>query len=250
MKGPNTTSPNQLCKNHGETQSQLYEAQLRVTEIEETVSDIQGVNVVINETIKVQEQIIQNLQEDLGIQEDTKVVEIALEHNTENTCNKCDYIASKNIYMKSHMLKHNTGQKCNKCQKTFNSIKVLEDHIKTSHITKLLACTECDAKFMVEHALLQHTKAVHKNSTKNKCGNCRESFNNIKDLEEHIQKSHTTKLLACNKCNAKFMVENALSQHMLSVHKKSTTNKCEKCRESFDNRLRRTQAEVPCSKSI
>ena len=45
------------------------------------MSDIQGVNVVINKTLKVQEKMIENLREDLGTQEDMEVVEISIENN-------------------------------------------------------------------------------------------------------------------------------------------------------------------------
>ena len=54
--------------------AQLYGAQQRVADMEETVSDIQGVNVVINKTLKVQEKMIENLREDLGTQEDMKLL--------------------------------------------------------------------------------------------------------------------------------------------------------------------------------
>ena len=107
--------------------AQLYEAQQKVIDMEETVSDIQGVNVVIN--LKVQEKIIQNLREDFYIQE---VIEVTEETNKTNVepnestdisrkCKECDYVAAKNMYMKSHMLKHYKGHKCSKCQKIFNS---------------------------------------------------------------------------------------------------------------------------------
>ena len=65
--------------------------------MEETVSDIQGVNVVINETLKVQEKTIENLREDLCTQEDMEVVEISIENNAGNSCNKYDYVASKSV---------------------------------------------------------------------------------------------------------------------------------------------------------
>ena len=93
--------------------------------MEEAVSDIQGVNVVINETLKVQEKMIENLRKDLGTQEDMKVVEISTENNAGNSCNKYDYVASKSIYIKNHMLKHTRGHKCDKYQKTYNNSKVL-----------------------------------------------------------------------------------------------------------------------------
>ena len=68
---------NKLLKTVGEAQkAQLYEAQQRVADMEEIVSDVQGVNVVINEAPKVQEEIIENFREDLGTQEDMEVFEI------------------------------------------------------------------------------------------------------------------------------------------------------------------------------
>ena len=77
---------NELLKTIGESKAQLHEAQQRVADMEETVSDIQGVNVVIKETLKVQEKMIENLREDLGTQEDMEVVEISIENDGGNSC--------------------------------------------------------------------------------------------------------------------------------------------------------------------
>ena len=65
---------NELLKTVEEANAQLYEAQQRVADMEETVSDTQGVNVVINETLRVQEKMIENLREDLGTQEDMELL--------------------------------------------------------------------------------------------------------------------------------------------------------------------------------
>ena len=60
---------NNLWKTHIEINSQLYEVQGQVTDLEETVSDITGVNVVIAESLKVQQGQIQHLQEELEVLE-------------------------------------------------------------------------------------------------------------------------------------------------------------------------------------
>ena len=65
---------NELLKTVGEAKAQLYEAQQRVADMEEILSDVQGVNVVINEAPKVQEEIIENFREDLGTQEDMELL--------------------------------------------------------------------------------------------------------------------------------------------------------------------------------
>ena len=52
---------NDLWKLHIETKSQLYEVQGQVTELEDTVSDITGVNVVITDSLKVQQVQIKHL---------------------------------------------------------------------------------------------------------------------------------------------------------------------------------------------
>ena len=53
-----------------------------------------------------------------------------------------------------------------------------------------------------------------KHNTGHKCDKCQKTHNSSKVLEEHIQKTHITKLHECTKCGAKFMVEHALSQHI------------------------------------
>ena len=93
----------------GETKAQLYEAQQGVVDMEETVSDIQGVNMVINETLKVQEKMIENLREDLSNQEDIEVTEIGNTNNVESgeiesrSCKQCVYVAEKKrLHEKPH----------------------------------------------------------------------------------------------------------------------------------------------------
>ena len=174
-------------KELGEMRANLYEVQGQVTELEETISEITGENLVKSETIKVQANMIVKLQVDLGIQEeeeeetnDANVQEV--DHDEEATteeefqdenqeddlehrsCKQCDYVAAKVIFMKSHMLKHRGKFKCDKCRKIFNKKSELEEHLKKYHeaMGQLFQCIGCAAKFTAEHALKQHTKAVHK----------------------------------------------------------------------------------------
>ena len=78
-------------------------------------------------------------------------------------CPKCDFVPSRPVYMKSHMLiKHKEDQtECIKCKKTFQTKKDLNDHIQKTHTSNLHSCKHCEAKFMSAHALKQHTTAVH-----------------------------------------------------------------------------------------
>ena len=135
------TEFNNLWKTLGETTSQIYEVQGHVTDIKETVSNI-------TESLKVPTNMITNLSEDLGIQEEQE----------------CDYVAAMSIYMKSHVKKPTHRFTCDKCNKMFPDMKERVAHKKSSHVgtSKLYACTECDAKFTAVYAFQQHSKTAHK----------------------------------------------------------------------------------------
>ena len=127
-------------------------------------------------------------------------------------CPLCDFVPSRPVYMKSHMLiKHKGDQPvCLKCNKTFPTLKDMNDHIEKIHQRNMHLCNHCEAKFLVAHALKQHIKAVHKEAqrlpvghperaakqansqqsshTRFKCKNCQKGHTSGVMLDEHLTK--------------------------------------------------------------
>ena len=134
-------------------------------------------------------------------------------NSNSRSCSKCDYIASKPIHMKSHMLiKHKEAYiECTPCQKMFKTSNELQDHTRNGHNanSNLLLCTFCNAKFVAAHSLKQHTEALHKDVqklpvghaqlanrpnltqiTRFKCRQCGNGHSSGIELDEHLKQCH------------------------------------------------------------
>ena len=185
-----------IFKELGETKSTLYEVQFQLQESEETLAETMKEVMCLEEDNNDKAKIVDSLLadrstvdeyeedgEELGFwnaneetsstNEEPEVVEVQKTSNHtrsdsldsgQQQCPKCDFVPSRPIYMKSHMLiKHKEDQaECLKCKKKFPTKKDLNNHMNTKHNNNLHSCTYCEAKFLVAHALKQHTQAVHK----------------------------------------------------------------------------------------
>ena len=183
-------------KELAETKSTLYEVQFQLKECEETLAETMKEVICLEEDNNDKAKVVDNLlaerstvdqyeedgeeigfwnanEETTSVNEEPEVVEeermstrrrSASLDNGLQKCTICDFVPSRPIYMKSHMLiKHKEDQtKCLKCKKTFPTKKDLNEHIQKTHSSNMHSCNHCEAKFLVDHALKQHTKAVHK----------------------------------------------------------------------------------------
>ena len=93
----------------------------------------------------------------------------------------------------------------------------------------LVKCSFCESKFSEESALQRHIKLLH---LMKKCPICKESLETKKELEKHIDTSHEgLTAYHCLNCDAAFMKERNLKDHIAKVHegKPKTKHLCPHC---------------------
>lgn len=138
-------------------------------------------------------------------------------------CDICEKKFSNPDSLTSHLKLHLSKYKCNECEKTFLQSIDLYQH-KKCHNEKLYKCEICDYIFMDENSLTQH-KILH--TVPYKCNECKEVFDNIKNLDAHLLQHEKGQEYVNNSfCD---------NSSTLKQHIKTPTNvyKCEECNRSF-----------------
>ncbi|XP_064414606.1 zinc finger protein 423 isoform X5 [Latimeria chalumnae] len=130
---------------------------------------------------------------------------------------------------------------CPYCTKRdFNSLAVLEIHLKTIHADKPQqnhTCQVCLDSLPSLYNLNEHVRKVHKNSaypvlqftntSAFHCNYCSEMFADINSLQEHIRITHCipsavpqegNNAFFCNQCSMGFLTEASLTEHIQQTH--------------------------------
>ncbi|CAI9553832.1 unnamed protein product [Staurois parvus] len=130
---------------------------------------------------------------------------------------------------------------CPYCTKRdFNSLAVLEIHLKTIHVDKPQqshTCQICLDSLPTLYNLNEHVRKVHKNHaypmvqfsniTAFHCNYCPEMFADINSLQEHIRITHCgpnatphegNNAFFCNQCSMGFLTESSLTDHIQQAH--------------------------------
>ncbi|KXJ70577.1 hypothetical protein RP20_CCG023117 [Aedes albopictus] len=85
-------------------------------------------------------------------------------------------------------------QVCEKCMVTFESYKLLKDHIKETHANdpkqESLVCITCTRQFSRITILRNHILRVHLGKLPHKCKQCGESFAYAQQLAAHLKAAH------------------------------------------------------------
>ncbi|XP_066569569.1 zinc finger protein 423 [Amia ocellicauda] len=133
---------------------------------------------------------------------------------------------------------------CPYCSKRdFNSLAVLEIHLKTIHADKPQqshTCQLCLDSLPTLYNLNEHVRKAHRNSSAFPvlqfsnvsafhCNYCPEMFADINSLQEHIRVTHCLPGVAsttlegnhaffCNQCSMGFLTESSLTEHIQQTH--------------------------------
>ncbi|XP_065393191.1 zinc finger protein 423 isoform X1 [Macaca fascicularis] len=130
---------------------------------------------------------------------------------------------------------------CPYCSKRdFNSLAVLEIHLKTIHADKPQqshTCQICLDSMPTLYNLNEHVRKLHKNHaypmmqfgniSAFHCNYCPEMFADINSLQEHIRVSHCgpntnpsdgNNAFFCNQCSMGFLTESSLTEHIQQAH--------------------------------
>ncbi|XP_033897072.3 zinc finger protein 423 isoform X2 [Acipenser ruthenus] len=132
---------------------------------------------------------------------------------------------------------------CPYCSKRdFNSLAVLEIHLKTIHADKPQqshTCQICLDSLPTLYNLNEHVRKAHRTSnafpvlqfsnvSAFHCNYCPETFADINSLQEHIRVTHCIPSSAttlegnhaffCNQCSMGFLTESSLTEHIQQIH--------------------------------
>ncbi|KAK6480189.1 zinc finger protein 423 [Huso huso] len=136
-----------------------------------------------------------------------------------------------------------TTYSCPYCSKRdFNSLAVLEIHLKTIHADKPQqshTCQICLDSLPTLYNLNEHVRKAHRTSnafpvlqfsnvSAFHCNYCPETFADINSLQEHIRVTHCIPSSAttlegnhaffCNQCSMGFLTESSLTEHIQQIH--------------------------------
>ena len=149
-----------------------------------------------------------------------------------------------------------TGDKnyiCNMCEKRLKRQSSLHLHLRQHTGTKNYMCDACDTTYFTASALRNHK--VNKHMEVNEtflCTFCGKGFTKKANLESHItthtgerksrvrtkhKRVHTkAQNYLCKRCDNKFLNENPLDMHMLSMHSKTRHFPCDECGKTVEYR--------------
>ncbi|CAH2011322.1 unnamed protein product [Acanthoscelides obtectus] len=159
-------------------------------------------------------------------------------------CAQCEYKTAIKYCLARHMIKHTGAKlKCTKCEKSFTTIRTLDDHILREHpefttsvSSKIHKCTYCEYKTTYKGNLVSHM--MKHTGAKLKCTKCDASFTTIRTLDNHILRKHpefttsvSRKIHKCTHCEYKCLEKQQLIRHMMKHT--GAKLKCTKCDASF-----------------
>ena len=147
---------------------------------------------------------------------------ISLYHTTKDGHSKCEKclkdIPSENF--NDHQCEMIA---CDQCGKLFPRKGLLLTHVRLVHATECHSCSVCGNIFTSKERLKHHLKS---HEDKKPCPECGVLVRNIK---EHIQRSHTKDELKkhqCQDCEKGFICKQSLETHRMNVHLKLRPFKC------------------------
>ncbi|CAH2008020.1 unnamed protein product [Acanthoscelides obtectus] len=159
-------------------------------------------------------------------------------------CTHCEYRTTGARYLAVHIMKHTGDKfTCTKCDASFTSKEWLDNHILQKHpeftasvSRKIHECTQCEYKTAFAYDLARHiTKHT---GAKNMCTKCDASFTSKQWLDNHILQKHpeftasvSRKIYECTDCEYKSLHKQQLTMHMVKHTGAKLT--CTKCDASF-----------------
>ena len=127
--------------------------------------------------------------------------------------------------LRYHIRTKHTGEKlhkCPECDEAFVQKCDLNTHLMKVHTgERPFPCSECDKVFVIKISLDYHMKKVH-TGERYTCGTCNKCFVTESNLKHHNIRVHTgERPFQCRQCNLGFILNCELQRHI----RKSTTDK-------------------------
>ena len=199
----------------------------------ETLNEVIKQNTVLNEELKVKDEIIKALSEnnkepsmnqaETTAKDDTTNKETR-RNSTENfKCNECSFVTNGKTLLMEHIIEH-TGQdkqKCKSCDFEPRIPGLLKGH-NIAHTGQYQCMRGCKLAFKSLSLLDEHIKLQHPEpkASEYKCDKCDVNFNAQFQLRQHISKKHSHKgrqeqtRTNCELCGQMFANSNELKTHM------------------------------------
>ena len=147
------------------------------------------------------------------------------------SCKECDFKDPCRANLKEHMRNH-LGEKlqkdshdgenndniiCNVCKKCFETITELNNHLYTHKILNLYLCTECEYQDSSEDKLKIHMRIHNSQNNENLvCSVCKECFESIPELNNHMHTHNIFNLFSCTECVYQHPSKERLKEHMIT----------------------------------
>lgn len=134
-------------------------------------------------------------------------------------CEHCSISFATPSKLARHLTSH-AGRRpypCRLCHKSYLMSHHLTRHIRSHKLGNVnFTCADCDATFTKRDDLVYHS-AIH--ATENcLCPLCKEKFNSIEDVTEHIKLHTKGEQFACEFCDLIFTTEDKLIDHSVIDH--------------------------------
>ncbi|KAK3913233.1 Zinc finger protein 420 [Frankliniella fusca] len=171
-------------------------------------------------------------------------------------CVQCKKGFGSETKLKKHTLMHtklSSEEKaatlsCTFCSEKFSTLKMLREHVKSSHNVEeepKYNCDKCDKSYRLASSLDIH-RATHSNETPYLCDVCGKSFKHGSNLRCH-RRSHVdgqlTHRFSCERCPKKFPSRFQLSEHT-NVHLNIKPYACGVCGKKFHRRIQLRQHRI------
>lgn len=111
------------------------------------------------------------------------------------------------------------------CGKIFNTLRELNCHNRSVHISARYKCDQCAKEFRLKSSLARHRFQHQPN--KFSCALCDRTFRFASELKSHREGHNKRPRFKCDVCNKRFQRSNDLKRH-LSVHDRKKWH-CEMC---------------------
>ncbi|XP_044727323.1 zinc finger protein 883-like isoform X2 [Chrysoperla carnea] len=192
-------------------------------------------------------------------------------------CNKCNQKYYHPLTLKRHeQSKHKplVNHICNLCNKTFKSVKRLNNHNErcpklmgvhsdleqfvTCHICGKLtrkqsirnhllihkerhkvSCDICSKTFICKASFKKHIREVHENQIpdrKHLCNICGYASSRVADLRRHLLTHSTERPYVCEHCDKTYKTAESLKEHISHVHFDVRKYQCSFCSQAFHKR--------------
>lgn len=151
-------------------------------------------------------------------------------------CEYCGKVFPFRTRLLSHIgsvhMKSKRNFRCRFCYNLYSSLAVLNDHIKTRHMTTY-TCDVCGKSFKVSSKFKAHV-LQHSNPKPYVCNICNNKYASKAFLNEHVLKHQGLRKHICQTCGASFAQASHLAAHR-HVHG-DKTHACPDCGKKFNRR--------------